>query len=102
MTKFTAKPKRFRIRGKKRGTRFSFRLDQPAKVKIVVARLVKKKARKVATLRLTGKRGKNAIRFRPKHLKRGRYRATLTATSAGGTSKAVSVTLRAVSPRRRS
>ncbi len=95
VTRFTAKPKRFKTRGKKRGTRFTFTLDQPATVKIVVARLVKKKAKKVATLRLKGKRGKNTIRFRKKHLRRGRYRATLTATSAGGTSKAKTLRLRA-------
>lgn len=115
----TATPARFATRGRRPGTTLRFTVDQTAKLRVVVARVVKghrvgkrcrtnapsrRRAkpctllRTVTTLSRAGKQGLNGIAFngrigrRP--LAKGRYVATVVATSATGSSLPRTVNLR--------
>lgn len=116
LTRLTTKPPRFRVKGKKPGTTFSFKLDQAAKVRLRITRTVrghrsgrrclpgiKRKAkacravRTITTLSRTVRPGTTTIAFRGKvkgrRLAKGRYTVTATATSGRLTSRAVTLTV---------
>jgi hypothetical protein len=108
-------------RRQKRGTVLSFRLDQPATVRIAVQRLPPGSARrsplqarppglrryrhctrtlKLATLRRSAHVGRNKVpfsgRLRGKALRPGRYRAVFTATDSAGSSAPKGLSFRIV------
>ncbi len=120
VTGFKATPATFSTKGKKRGTRFSFRVDQAAKARIAIRRSTKgyrvgkscragkaKRGQKsctrtvtLTTLKANAKANTTTtIRFtgtvKRKRLKRGAYTASLTAVGAGGTSKTNRIRIRA-------
>ena len=79
----------------KRGTKFTYTLSEPAKVKIVIER--KKKGKKGSFTKVTNlgaqeQSGKQSTPFsgvvKGKPLKPGKYRATITATDSAGQSSA--------------
>ena len=72
------RPKAFRAGG--RGTRVTFRLSSPARVKLTVTR----GTRVVQTVRTKGHAGANRVRYRGRGLEPGRYRLTV---KAGGAAK---------------
>jgi hypothetical protein len=80
--------KRWRER---RGTKFTFRLSQPARVTLSFAPARGKRHRKPVTLTLSERAGKDTISFdgriHRRHLAPGAYKVTITATGAGGRSK---------------
>ncbi len=120
VSRFGAKPKRFRSRGRQPGTRFTFTLNRAASVRITIARLKQGHragrlcrsgrpsrrqkactiARTVATIKLNGRTGTNRYAFtgkvRKKALAKGDYRATLIATGAGLSSRPVALKLKVV------
>ncbi|MDX6697475.1 MAG: hypothetical protein QOE65_872 [Solirubrobacteraceae bacterium] len=73
-----------------RGTTFAFALDQDAQVRVAIARIVGRRRIAVATLTRAARAGLNHIAFtgrvRGRALAPGRYRATFTASTAGGIS----------------
>jgi CSLREA domain-containing protein len=80
------KPKRFAVRGKKKGTTFSYRLSEAATVTFTVKR--RGGRMKAKTFRVASSAGANkhrfSGRFRKKALRPGRYRVTLVARDAAG------------------
>jgi DNA-binding beta-propeller fold protein YncE len=83
----------------KRGTVFSFRLDQAATVTIVIRKATGRKA-KVQTLRRAAKAGLNKLAFhgrvRGKPFKPGRYRAMFTAANSAGSGTPKALTFKIV------
>ena len=84
---------RWRLR---RGTTFSFVLDQDARVGLAFMRKVGRRKVAIGTLPVTGHSGTNKVRFRgrlsrSKTLRPGRYTVAITATNAGGRSAARSL-----------
>jgi virginiamycin B lyase len=85
----------------RRGTRFSFRLDQAASVRVRIQRkLSGGRLRKRGALKRAGRAGANRIRFRGRvsgrALRPGRYRAVFTAANAAGRSAPRAVAFRIV------
>jgi hypothetical protein len=74
------RPKAFRAG---RGTRVTFTLAAPARVKLTVTR----GARAVKRLKARGRAGANRVRYRGRGLKPGRYRLTVKAAGASRTAR---------------
>lgn len=75
-----------------RSTRVTFQLDEAAEV---TGRVVARGNRTVRRFKVSGRRGGNAVRIRARGLRRGLYRAELTATDgAGNQSRSASVRVR--------
>ena len=87
----------------RRGTTFRYRLSEPARVKITIARKKGRRFKRVGAVRAPGRLGGNRKRFSGKlygrRLKPGAYRATAVGTDAsGGRSRPRWVRFRIVSP----
>ena len=118
LSNLRVRPRRFRTRGRRRGTRISFRLDKAARVTLTFHRLLPGRrrgrrcvprrrtgrrcvaARRVGRLRMDARAGANRRRFRGslrgRRLRPGRYR--LRARPEGGVARAVR--FRVLRPRR--